>query len=249
MNTLATLFAGIIALFSGLFGHTAMSTQSQQVSVPATATTTQQNSKIVETNVSTSSSLQLDGLVIWSDEKHKYTSGNGNVYFDGLKIEDAEQKSFQIIDQNPFPTRRYSGENIAHYSKDKNKVYYDGKVIQSADGTSFVVVWPDVLGTEQVYAQDVSNSYYKGEVILPKVDSASFKPLGVLSNGWRVGGNYSRDKSHIYYKSAEVIGADLSTFNSEYEDGYAADKNKVFLEGVVVPNMDPKKFIFPVHEP
>jgi hypothetical protein len=254
MNTIATFFASIIALFSGLLGHTSPPTVIQQpvsniVAISAT-TSTQQSLKIDENNVSTSSSSQSNEALIWSDEKNKYTSSNGTIYINGVQIKDADQKSFQIITQAPFRSGPQAdpSSGIAHYSKDQNNVYYDGKVIQNADEKSFVVVWSDKvgIGSEQIYAQDIHNAYYKGETLVPKADVASFNPLGEMYSCWRVDGNYSMDKSHIYYKNTEVIGADVSTFNSEYEGQYATDKSHVFLEGKIVPNADPATFKFPI---
>ncbi len=252
MNTLATFFASIIALFSGLFGHTTVTTQMQKAPVPITVTTTQQSATTSEITTSTSGNLQLKDQVIWSDEFNKYIVYNKGVFYNEKEIEDADSESFQIVTQNPFPVYKNSGENIAHYAKDKNKVYYDGEVMQGANVLDFEVIWASsvgIPGTEQVYAQDLENVYYKGKVLIPKADPKSFKQLGALSTNWRTVGNYSLDKNHIYYENKEVEGVDKLSFSSEYEDGYASDKSHVFLKGKIVPNVYPEKFNFPVHEP
>jgi hypothetical protein len=209
----------------------------------------QQDITIDEGNVATTSPSQSESKIVWLDGMNKYTFNNGYVYLNDVKIEGADVHSFQIVTENPFPKGKYSGDDVAHYAKDKSNVYYDGKVINGALGSSFKVVWADAIVSEQVYAQDERNVYYQGEVLVPQADPTSFVPLGALSNSWRVGGSYSHDGNHVYYENREVIGADWHTFNSEYEDGYASDKDNVFLEGKIIPNLNPENFTFPVHEP
>lgn len=217
----------------------------------STGTTTVSLQKLSagDTNDVIPSASKPKDMIVWADEMSNYSSHGGSIYLNGAKIEGADVQSFQIVMENPFPRGKYDGAGLVHYAKDKNNVYYDGKVIHGAISQNFRVVWTDAIESEQVFAVDEMNVYYRGKVLEPKAEPKYFVPLAALSNGWRVGGSYSHDRNHIYYENKGVDGADLHTFNSEYEDGYASDKDHVFLKGKVVPGVAPNDFIFPIHEP
>ena len=242
------LIGVVLFVVLGLFGYLRVITYTPQDLVPIAENTIQQNIKTNEARVATPRSLYAEGSMFWSDEMHKYTFSNGYIHLNGVKIEEIDPSSFQVITEMPFPTGPYSLPEyyILHYSKDKNNVFYDGKIISGAINTSFKVVWPQSIGSEQFYAKDERNVYYRGETLIPKADPGSFVPLAVLEDGWRVGGPYSRDEGHVYYENREVVGADWRTFDSEYEDGYASDKDHVFFKGIIIPNANPKNFSFPV---
>ena len=124
----------------------------------------------------------------------------------------ADYDSFEAIDM--------------YYARDKVQVYYCDTILPGADPSSFIKIGYELY-------RDTKSVYYRGKKVCDY--TASFKDFLY---------NYITDGCQVYYlgyKVAKVLeGADVSTF--EIMDGYAKDKNHVYLHGEIVEGADPKTF-------
>lgn len=93
-----------------------------------------------------------------------YFIGNGDVYFDGQKIDGASAPSFIVLNDG--------------YARDNWNVYYLGKPVKEATSNSFIVF-------DYGYAKDNWNVYYLGKLI-KGASAQSFKVMydGYAKDNW-----------------------------------------------------------------
>lgn len=134
---------------------------------------------------------------------HEYSKDINTVYFDGLKIVNADIKSFQVLTSYP-----------CCYAKDWKNVYKNNKRIDGVDVDSFEVVSVDSIFS---YAKDKNYAYYLGERILGS-DGSSFQYI-----------NYAwvKDKNFVYLLNRKVPEIDTQSFHI-LEGKYAKDKNNIY---------------------
>ena len=185
--------------------------------------------------------------ILWADELTRYISYRNKIYINEDEKPEIDAESFVPITKDVFPVYPNSGNNILHYSKDKNHVYYDGVVIANADSDTFKAIWAGAMEGEHVYAKDKNYVYYMGN-IMAGADPGSIKVLTSISNGWRVGGGYSIDSKNVYFENSIINEADPKSFEADLEGDYAFDRDRVYLNGKVLPGENPKYFTFPVSE-
>ena len=79
---------------------------------------------------------------------------------------------------------------------------------------------------------------------IPGSDPETFEILWQYPKEGCIGGSYSKDKSHVYFKDVPIVGADPKTFNVLIGDeSYAIDGIHVYKAGDVLPGADPKAFV------
>lgn len=122
----------------------------------------------------------------------------------------------------------------------------DFKEVEGADAATFKII-PDKTGNcvKIAFAKDKNHLYSRGQVVRNiDIDLDTFQ---VLSQ------NYSKDKSRVYYNYPstsnsiknqinEISGADSQTFQTLEDSEYGKDKNKVYYEGLVAPDIDANTF-------
>ncbi len=186
----------------------------------------------------------LDELLEDSDSKKElkeigssYSSNNGNVYYGGDKIEDADIFTFELMDESGF------------YARDKNHVYKYGEIM---DGINTKTFRPgDEAGeksNESVFSVKDGNVYRKGEKI--ELDAVTFRIINEEfacdssklysyrlmahidgKSFEKIDENIYRDKNTLYLvkgshleSSMEIDGESLHQISKKYY----ADKNNVY---------------------
>ncbi len=169
----------------------------------------------------------------------KYVVKGESVFFDGIKINNADPATFEVLSKI--------------YAKDKNYVYHQGNIIEKAD--------PSTFGTlNESYSKD-KNYVYFGRSIIEKADLSTFEALSEdygkdqnnvyswhnvfkeadLSTFESLGKSYAKDKNNVYCRSSAIEKADLSTFEALSET-YTKDKNHVYRTGKIIEGTDPSTF-------
>jgi hypothetical protein len=173
----------------------------------------------------------LDILCLGIDKKNVFAQGN--------KIQDVEPDSFQQI--SPY------------YFKNKDNVFYASsdylEKINGADPSTFeliskstakdkksiyigdVLVMPNLPGyklLEGGYCGTVGPDVYCEGNIIKEADSSTFS---------HIGGEYAKDKNHVFFDGNIIPGADPKTFElSPIEIGVAYDKNSEYVNGRKIQN-------------
>ena len=140
----------------------------------------------------------------------------GSWYYRDLRIEDADGKSFSVINDN--------------YAKDKDRVYFADtyrkgqeyytvkhsrlRVLNGADPTTFRILSYD-------YSRDKSSVFYEG-VAFPVKDIETFELIDR---------EYARDRVTAYYRQRPIPGSDGSTF-AIIGQGYSKDAKRIFYSGL-----------------
>ena len=269
MNTLATFFASIIALFSGLLGHTPppaiiqqpvnVVSQINEIATPANViTASSTNSTYVNReNVSlVSSSSNFTNYKNYNydpnnpAENTEYVKSGSVIYFNGNKIVGADIDTFQLVDLDKFreegSNNKGEGDPQVNYSKDKNKVYYNGKIINDADPTTFNFIYTGAFWQE--FGKDKNHIFYRGDIIAGadiKSFNAGYARHTYVSEG---SGPYSFDKNNVFYGTSSILEADLKTF-TDVACGIMKDKNHYYVEGKIVSGLNESTFKYPDCDP
>lgn len=142
-----------------------------------------------------------------TDMKYGYYIMNQEVYHTWKRIQNADVKSFQILNKN--------------YSKDKNQVYLDNwdtmEIIKWADPFTFSPLWEDSW-----WGKDKSDIYFNDE----KKDWVDPDSFVILSKG------FAKDTHRVYatYSAGSPIDwADPKTFII-INDSFWKDKNNIYLD-------------------
>lgn len=140
----------------------------------------------------------------------------GSWYYRDLRIEDADAKSFTVINDN--------------YAKDRDRVYFGDtyrkgqeyyvvkhsrlRVLNGADPATFRYLNYD-------YSRDKSSVFYEG-VAFPVKDIETFELIDR---------EYARDRVTAYYRQRPIPGSDGITF-AVIEGGYSKDAKHIFYSGL-----------------
>lgn len=187
--------------------------------------------------------------LIYKGGDSEYRKANGGILFNGVKIVDADAKTFQVVglvefEKNQIEEKARQENQTINYSKDDIHAFYNGVLISGADAKTFDFIYTGAFYQE--YAKDKNHVYYKGDIIVG-ADSRTFKSLARHTYVFPGTGPYGVDGQHAFYGTEMIQGADVQTFDAWSTDtpGYAKDKNRVYFEGKVVPGANPKTFNFP----
>ena len=194
-----------------------------------------------------------------------YAKDKKNVYFKGIKINNANPKSFELFDYEwSFHNYAKDKDYVFFYSKnfnvlveadvssfkflnavftkDKNTVFAWGVEIEGADSSSF-----EVINNEghKNYAKDKNNVYIDYKKIVD-ADPNSFELLYISEGPINRRDVYSKDKNNIYYILNRgdiriVTGGDVDTF-VVLASNYAKDHAKVYYYGKILFKADSKTF-------
>lgn len=137
-------------------------------------------------------------------------------YYDSVRIEDADVRSFKVID---------------HWlARDKNHVYMDGLILPDADPATFKTI------KYTAYSRDKSHVWHFDELLVG-ADPATFE---VMKNT-----KYCRDKSHVwfYFDGTLLVGADPATFEVLGDTDYSRDKSHIWYRGEPIPDADYETFV------
>jgi hypothetical protein len=190
-------------------------------------------------------------------EASNFSKDKNNVYFLGDLVEEANPKSFELINYHYSKDKNNVYGNYGKkllnsdpetfkilnnvYSKDKNNIYGAGKVLLNSDPKSFIILdeeyWEvDVaMGSVRgMFAKDNNQMYFNGNII-KNSDPKSFEKL---SN------SYYKDKNNVYYaifphpengiESIDIVeGVDSETF-SVLSWRYSKDKNNIYEYGKII---------------
>ncbi len=126
-----------------------------------------QNGKMVDSLISIPYQ-NINNLTVLKD---KFLLFDNKVVYDGVKIENADPASFEIIQ---FP-----------YSKDKNNVFYHGDIIEKADPNTFSIF------KTSFYSKDKNHVFVYGK-LLKDADVATFGPVNKKHS------LLYKDKNHTY---------------------------------------------------
>jgi hypothetical protein len=261
MNTLATFFASIIALFSGLLGHTSPATTAQQpvINVATISETASEASstytKKESVPVSTSSNFTNYKNDNYDSnnptENTEYTKTGNAIYFNGNKMTGVDVGTFQLVDLDKFREKGSDDKGAenpqVNYSKDKDKVFYNGKIINDADPATFSFIYTGAFWQE--FGKDKNHIFYRGNVITGadiKTFNAGQARHTYISSYYS--GPYSFDKNNVYYGTSSIPGVDLKTFTN-VACGFMKDKNYFYIEGKIVPGLNETTFKYPDCDP
>ena len=154
---------------------------------------------------------------------------NGKAYWGKRIISDADYDSFEGLNEI--------------WARDKHRVYTYDRPLRGADRDSFTVL-------NKIFAKDKNKVYFLSGTI----QGANPATFHALDAGWFVSiwnlescQGYGADDAHVFHyvltigKPRLVKGADLPTFRV-LQYGFAADKARVYTEGVLLTKADPPKF-------
>jgi hypothetical protein len=169
---------------------------------------------------------------------HGYAKDDHMVYKLWRKVDGADAKTFQIIDD----TLEYPG----HFTKDKNAVYRDEHKLDNVDVQSFQVS----PGPAEPVIKDKNHVYCRsGEAslsIVKEADPATFR-------GINKGHYYYTDDKNIFGDCTKIDGVDAQTFEvlsgfppDHIRVSYVKDKHAVYMiknaQAEILP-ADPKTFM------
>jgi len=145
---------------------------------------------------------------------YQYAKDNNSVFYDGIKLSDAESSTFELISFG--------------YAKDNQHVYFRNVKVLNADPTSFNTFTENEYSMgETVYAKD-KKGIYINDKHFAAADVSTFKIMN---------GKYTMDKNGVYYQMKKVKNADplsFKVFPHFMGDADAEDKNHKYGEGKVV---------------
>lgn len=163
------------------------------------------------------------------DENDFWAKDSRCVYYDSLRIDGVDLPTFKVVNWL--------------YARDKYHVYMDGRLLADADPATFEVipntfcfrdkshVWDYnrlLAGADPATFELLGRYYYRDkshvwcvidDQLLVGADAATFEVLGDTQ--------YSRDKSHIWFRATLLEDADYATFVADY-DSDARDKFGTF---------------------
>jgi hypothetical protein len=192
-----------------------------------------------------STAFELEGADVRTfeilDDSQVYARDQGQVYFNGHVIPDADPATFELLDSPYSKDSRHvyvSGEIFTddpvtfeivsgNIMRDAQHIYWSTSII-SDDPTNLVV-----LGGENYYTylHDSTTVFVNGNPI-PDADPASFE---IIMDG------YSRDASHIFYFNEILPEADSASFEV-LESPFSRDVDSVFWMENVISGADPATF-------
>ena len=189
-------------------------------------------------------------------EPPHYVVENGAVFYHFFEqapqpVTGAEVASFKAIPQPPHKQAACEGAQVEFYAKDKLHVYYKENIISDAKPESF-----EILANSD-YAKDAVSVFYSGQLIAD-ADPKTFKVLiwppdplpegavAVINPNGENWSAYSTDSHHVWFnymrdKIRLMPDCDAATFTL-LPGHYSKDKNGVYREDQLVPNLDPKTF-------
>lgn len=147
------------------------------------------------------------------------TDGKNVLSKDGEIVKEADPHSFKSLG--------------GYYASDANGVYYGSEKIQDADLETFTVLFWD-------YAKDKNNAYYMAQKIA-HINGGNFKAL-------RPAYGYAAGDYIVFYCGKPIEGSDPASFHAVGEGKqndslyFGADKNNVYLDGKIIPEIDPLTF-------
>lgn len=184
----------------------------------------------------------------WAKDKY-----NG-YYLAGGVITDIDYETFHPIEAK---TPDQSGD----YAADKHKVFFRDKEVPGADPATFKEVdfyigqdkhraynkgiptqikdYSKLIEVGSLMYSDGTNIYDSHFNILPKADVATFE---------HISDNWYKDKSHVWWSSQLVAGANPKTFQPVSEGGFGGDFNygkddkHVFWNDSIIQGADPGSF-------
>lgn len=151
-----------------------------------------------------------------------------HVYSEDSLVPGADVATFQIYNSD--------------FAKDKNAVYSicrgeecDFGPLPTIDAASFAMFSTDGYG----YAKDKNRYYFAGHHGLSPVPTTSTSTFVIIDNC------FAKDAAGVYSGITRMEEADLETFApfKGYDCLYAKDARHVFINGSVVPELDPKTFM------
>ena len=188
-----------------------------------------------------------------------YAADNTHVYVSGELIEKAHPATFKV--------------HSYYFAEDANDFYWDGKALNVRDKSTFKILgssdsWETHWAKDKYNGQDKHRAYNKGiptqikdyskltEVgslmysdgtniydshfnILPEADVATFE---------HISDNWYKDKSHVWWSSQLVAGANPETFQPVSAGGFGGDFNYgkddkyVFWNDSIIQGADPGSF-------
>ena len=130
---------------------------------------------------------------------YTYVTDGVHVWTMGGQIKDVDAATFVVCDDGV--KQLHSGYVPYGFGKDKNRVYYydfDGKPnwVRKANPATFVSLNDGYIGKDDSFV-------FCGTAVIPKANVRSWT---------KIGGNYSKDDSRIFYHNRGVPGADYETF-------------------------------------
>lgn len=164
---------------------------------------------------------------------HLYELKNGQVYWNGGPVKQADSSSFQALG--------------GPWGRDASHVFVQGTPRRGLDLATFELLNP-------VYAKD-AHSVYDWEGTIKDADPATFKVLdpgivaeeSISTKFWFRG--YARDAKAVYYhdqmvgRATRIRGADLESFVSLRND-YGFDEQGVWCQKTRLPKADPSTWIY-----
>lgn len=157
------------------------------------------------------------------------------VYYEGFLNRELNKRRMPIADYDSF---RVLNER---YACDDKCVYYTDTIVADADPSTL-----RVIKDQNVLAQDKYCVYYEG--MATEVKNFAKLASHPLKDSR---GTFYTEGSNIYTSDLLKMpeGTDAASLRrvNDYRDWYA-DKNRVYYENRIIPNVDPRKIeIFPVH--
>lgn len=175
-------------------------------------------------------------------------AGSGEYRCGKKNIEEADKKSFEIIDKFEFAKDDeyvYCRGAIAN-ARNLNtgeRNYLDPKSFEIID--SGVIKDKDYIYTVTPVPQSISCHIYTKSKNADNFECLTDKYLGKNGNGFC---SYIRDGNEIYFLTEKIEGADSDTFEviesscDENKCWYAKDKLHVYKDGVVMTDLNPETF-------
>lgn len=151
-----------------------------------------------------------------------YSMNGSSVYYDGIPIQEANAKSFQILGYG--------------YAKDANFVYLDGRVLEFVDPYGFRVI--DNSHQREPQPGDFDHGHGS-----PHDPSLEHSPNhGHNHKNHREKSGYFKSNWDVFYDGGQIEGAHAQSF-VELEYGYAKDSFNVYYKGRKVDGAMPSKFV------
>ncbi len=146
--------------------------------------------------------------------KYGYARDKNIIYYNGIKINDVDYKSFSILEIENPRLKSLGMRNIKYeyYAIDKDKVFYGEKVLTNADQAT-------IESISSIYTKDTNHVFIGGDII-ESADANSF----VL-----VQGRFAKDQNHVYHVG-KILSNNPESFEIvDYESRYAKDKEDVYF--------------------
>ncbi|QQS61626.1 MAG: DKNYY domain-containing protein [Candidatus Moraniibacteriota bacterium] len=174
-----------------------------------------------------------------------YTKDNVDVYYSGVIIENADPKTFEVINKT--------------YAKDEKNIFFLGKAVDYLDAKTF-----ELLDTDINVVRDKNGWYRNLSLFIPK--TCGEEPLNKnirygqygyrdLKNGEFTFSFYEKyrytdqiemvsdayykvEGKAIYHEECQLAGADVNAFEF-VQNGFAKTKKNVYFKGNRIDGLDP----------